>query len=411
MRVLLVQPGIQGNEAKANEIILPPIGITTLAGVLIRKRHDVRLFDGTTSKNQIRDLIETIKNFKPEVVGITSNTAQFETAKTLIKTVRHHSRAKIILGGIHPTMFPQESRKIADIVVKGEGELVIEKALTASGIIKGIPVQDLDSIPFPAYELLDLQKYNSPQISKKPFMSMITSRGCPFNCTFCDASIIFGKKFRYQSARRIMAEMKYLESIGIKEVVFKDSEFTLNNERIEELCHLLIKNKVKIIWACNARIGCGEQDFFYNLKRAGCYIVQFGVESGNQKTLNRLKKGITTAQARETFKMAKKAGLNTIANFLIGCPGESWKDTKSTIDFSKELNPDFAAFSHLTAYPGTELREGELPDKELVRGWIRKANKSFYLRPSYIFKRLFSLSPVIWKNNLAGLRILFGGRK
>lgn len=370
-------------------------------------------------------------------------------------------RIKTVLGGVHPTLFPQQLIPSPDVdyVVCGEGEysmLELARSLKESAEPEGIPgivykrngeitankpvnpIADLDSLPFPAYELLPLQKYHSLQIAHTPFAPMITSRGCPYRCIFCSAPLLMGKKFRFHSPVRTVEEIKFLkERFGVKEVLFKDSEFTLDTGRVETICDLLMNENVGVAWSCNGRVGRMNHNFLKKMRAAGCRLIEYGVESGDDAILNDLNKQIKVDEVRETFALTREVGIKTIANFMIGNPGETRASVEKTLRLAKEINPDYCDISYLTPFPGTRLYEmaqerGWLLDNydvlklrvdecamnatrmsdEELRRMFRRAYWSFYLRPGYIGRRIFHLTPHEWRMNALGLlRILDLGRR
>ena len=290
-------------------------------------------------------------------------------------------------------------------------------------------VRDLDELPFPAYDLLSIDKYYSPQTSQKPFVSMMTSRGCPYRCIFCDAHAVFERKYRFQSPERTVEEIKYLvKDFKIRELLIKDSEFTINKERVYKLCELLSKNKLNVRWSCNVRVDSLDEKLVQAMKNAGCRLMQFGVESGDQAILDKLKKRITIDEIRRAFKLAHAAGIRTQANFMFGHPGETREAAFKTIEMGKNLNPDYAAFNFMIPFPGTELysqatennwfldgsdpwdfridkcvmNASEMSTEELEQ-MQKLAYRSFYFRPAYMMKRFLTVSAHEWKMNLKGV--------
>jgi len=265
---------------------------------------------------------------------------------------------------------------------------------------------------------------------------MMTSRGCPYRCTFCFKSI-FGRKYITQSSERITNEIKYLiKKLGVRELLFYDDSFTINRERTIELCNEFIKNDINIPWSCETRVNHVDKKLLEKMKEAGCYIISYGVESGDQQILNNLKKDITIEQVRNAFKLTRKVDILTVAYFMIGSPGDTRKTVRKTINFAKQLDADFAQFSICTPFPGSELfdnliRKGikiedwdkasyvtsktkskpviltEHLSEEEVKRFYSSAYKEFYLRPRYILKaltRMKSIGDV--KINLNGLKML-----
>lgn len=455
MKILLIHPKLEDNFFE--DVKLPPLGVAYIAAVLRNSNHDVKILDANISKDQIYDIRKMVAEYSPNIVGISASTSIMQVSIKIANLIRNMSgNIKIILGGVHPTLFPKEviQESCIDYVVHGEGEetivelvTAIEKSKEPAGIL-GVAyknkgeiivngprpfIKDLDKLPFPAYDLLLINEYYSPQISKIPFTSMITSRGCYYHCIFCDTHVVFGRKYRFNSPERSIKELKYLiNTFKVKEIMFKDSDFTLNQERVEELCELMIRERINIRWSCNGRVGGVSLALLNKMRKAGCRLVQYGVESGDEEILDTLKKQITIKQVKETFSMSKKAGLKTVANFMIGNPGETKESIEKTIKLVREIKADFCNFKFITPFPGTELynmacQNGWLLDnfdplnlienkcvmnatkmstKELQQ-MLKKLYRSFYLRPSYILGRVFTLSFHEWRMNLKGVfRIL-----
>jgi anaerobic magnesium-protoporphyrin IX monomethyl ester cyclase len=457
MKILLVHPRMEENffaEAK-----LPPLGLAYVASALRRAGHtDVRILDANVSKNTESDIKRVLSEYSPDIAGVSLTTpllkAALQTAR-LIKSFRQD--IKIIFGGVHPTLFPKEmaQQECVDYVVFGEGEITtceladcLQKDkepigtlgvafMSGSRVVLNAPrplIANLDTLPYPAYDLLPFSKYHDPLASHAPCTTMISSRGCPHSCIFCDTGVVLGKKYRANSAPRVFEEMMTLSrKFGIKEILFKESEFTLDQERVSELCRLLIREKAKIAWSCNGHVGRMKFSMLEEMRRAGCRVIQYGVESGDQKILDLLKKGTTTSEIIDTFQMTRKAGIKTVANLLIGNPGETRESISRTIDMTKRIRADFANIQVLSPFPGTELyqlavQNGWFLDgldfdglrsdtfvmnataltTDELRGLFKKMYRSFYLRPGYILSRFLTLNRHEWKMNFLGLLKMAG---
>lgn len=455
MKVLLIHPKLEGDFFEG--VMHPPLGLMYIAEVLRCEQYDVKILDAGLFKDQMQEIDNIVREYEPDVVGLSVSTSVMRTSCEIAEHIKDICKeAKIIFGGVHPTLFPRDVIKEhgIDYVVYGEGEKTILELLKAIEVskepseIKGIAyrrngesivnaprslIGNLDELPFPAYDLIPLKKYFSPQSIKKPFMSMITSRGCPYKCIFCDVHAVFGRKYRFHSPERVVEEMQYLiDRFHIKEVMFKDSEFTLRQERVEKICDLILEKKISIVWSCNSRVGSVSLPLLQKMRRAGCRVVQFGVESGDQKILDVLKKRITIEQIKETFRSSRKAGLKTLAAIMIGNPGETKRSIEKTVELIREIKPTYSKYTFLTPFPGTELyslayQNGWLLDNfdpfsmkfdtcvmnatemttEDLQKMFHRLYKSFYLRPAYLFRRVFTLSPYQWKMNLEGFSKIF----
>ncbi len=434
----------------------PPLGLALLAAIAEKSGASVRLFDGTALGFSNERLAREASG--SDVVCMGAMTSSLSSAFSLAKEVKKlNPGAIVVLGGPHASILPKETLRecdAIDIVVKGEGEGTIAELVKCEfkrlGKISGLAfrdngkitetpdrplIHDLDSLPFPAYNLLDLRKYRPypPHGKSLPFMPMLTSRGCPFKCVYCSKPV-FGNRFRTQSPKRVMEELAYLkEKLGVREVMFYDDSFSLDQKRTAELCKMMLEGKLGLPWSCETRVNLVSPELLGLMKKAGCYMISYGVESGSPKILANLRKGITVEQVEKAFSETRKAGIKTVAYFMLGSPGETQETVDKTIAFSQSIGADFAQFSVCTPLPGSELFS-MVKDKMKGADWssfnyaditrldtsllfgseikdiaaqTRKAYTSFYLRPGYLAGRLFgmrSLEDV--KMNLNGLRML-----
>ena len=291
-------------------------------------------------------------------------------------------------------------------------------------------------MPFPDRELLPIEKYSSILSGGRIVTTMFTSRGCPFQCAFCDRPHL-GKKFRARSAQSVIDEIEECLKLGIKEILIYDDTFTVDRQRTIDICDEIIKRGLKFIWDIRARVDTVDEEVLKKLKAAGCARIHFGVESGTEKILGVLNKGIHLNQVADAFKWSKKIGLETLAYFMIGSPTETKEDIEQTIKFAKEIRPDYAHITILTPYPATEIYRQALSqgvikndywrefaknpkkgvvtqywEKELTREelfeLLDKFYKEFYRRPSYIFQQLLKINSFsdLKKKIRAGLKIL-----
>ncbi len=447
MKVLLINPSFKRKIGKTERVspVLPPIGLACLAGVLKKENIETRILDLNALNLTQEQTIDYIKNYNPNLIGIGAVTTTIFKSFNLAEIIKQNFPEKqIVFGGPHPTALPLESIKknFVDFVVIGEGEITLlelTKELMKKGkknfkkvnglvfkknnkiIINKLRenIKNLDSLPFPAIELLPLDKYISRDTKYKKFMSIITSRGCPGRCTFCNKKI-FGYNCYMRSAENIIQEIEYLnKKYGYRDFHILDDLFTNDRKRVVDFCNFLIKKNLKIRWKCanGVRVNTVDLELLKLMKKTGCYMLNYGVESGNQKILNLMKKGQTLKQVEEAVGLTKKVGINCGCCFMFGNIGENQKTMQETIDFAKKLNPDIAMFSILIPYPGTPVREtiekegrifindwneydnfegiaifehGELK-KEIMEKMYKKAYKEFYLRPTYIIRQIFKI--------------------
>ncbi|MDP3947388.1 MAG: radical SAM protein [bacterium] len=444
----------------------PPMGLALIAAVVEREGYEVRVVDANALRLKPMDIVPLVTG--ANVVGLTAMTPTINAA---ISTARYLKQANhnltIILGGAHATLLPDETLGSApeiDMVVKGEGEQTIIELLRAleeqqpldniagisyrrNGKVHSTPVRstsvDLDSLPFLAYHLLPWSRYrpHPPHGRAFPFAAMITSRGCPYRCSYCSKPI-FGNKFRGQSPERVVEEITYYkEKFGVKEIAFYDDVFTLDRKRAYAIADNIIKKGLKIGWTCETRVNLVDKELLLHMKQAGCYAIAYGIESASPEILETLDKGITLEQVEAAVRLTQQVGLQTIGYFMLGSPGESLETISQTIRFAKKLKLDFAQFAITTPYPGTKLydlylegRRDDVPWENFVyegagrsvtpvfetdglsraelQHWMKRAYRTFYLRPSYLWQRIRQInSPGDLRVNLKGLAMLWQSLK
>ncbi len=451
------------NPAQSTKYPQPPMGLALIAAVLQREGYQVTVLDANALRLQPEDMALLVTD--ADVVGLTAMTP---TVSAAISIAHYLKRAKpdltIVLGGAHATLLPEETLAAApeiDIIIRGEGEETIIELLRALEYkqpldnVSGISYRrdgkvistaarsttiDLDSLPFLAYHLLPRRRYkpHPPHGRAFPFAAIITSRGCPYRCSYCSKPI-FGDKFRGQSPERVVDEVAYYqEKFGIKELAFYDDVFTLNKKRAYAIADEILKRGLKICWTCETRVNLVDKELLRHMKQAGCYAIAYGIESASPEILDILNKDITLEQVEEAVGITREVGLQTIGYFMIGSPGEGPETISQTIQFAKRLKLDFAQFAVTTPFPGTELYNlylknsgNDIPWENFVyegtgskitpvfetnglsrtdlRYWTRKAYKEFYLRPSYLWQRIRRLTSIgDLKVDIKGLSMLLG---
>ncbi len=436
------------NPPQSTKYSQPPMGLSLIAAVLEKEGYQVAVVDASALKLKPEDIVPYV--IDADIVGLTAMTPTVNTAISIARYLKKaHPDLTIILGGAHATLLPNETLVGApeiDVVVRGEGEQTIIDLLRAlenkqplddvpgisyrkDGEVVSNPTRstniDLDSLPFLAYHLLPWRRYkpHPPHGRALPFGAIITSRGCPYHCSYCSKPI-FGSKFRAQSPERVVDEVAYYkDKFAIKELAFYDDVFTLSKKRAYAIAEEIIQRGLKICWTCETRVNLVDKDLLGHMKQAGCYAIAYGIESGSQEILDTLNKGITMEQVEEAIRITREVGLQTIGYFMIGSPGESPETIGKTIEFAKKLKLDFAQFAVTTPFPGTELYNLYLKNKgsvipwenfvyegtgneitpvfesaELSRAdlqyWLRRAHKEFYLRPSYLWQRIRKVNSI-----------------
>jgi radical SAM superfamily enzyme YgiQ (UPF0313 family) len=417
----------------------PPLGIGYIASYLREfGNHEVKIHDGLLQNTRVPDFAETLSTYSPTVVGISGQTTPsiYDVYYTA-KVVKNHNPAiLVVVGGAHVTFQDEQVLRECpeiDVVVRGEGEVTmsvlmekVDQLQQYNGVlgttIRNGPtiirnpdrqyVSNLDDIPFPDYDTLNLRGYFP---HGKGIAPMITSRGCPFQCTFCSSSRITGKRWRGRSPDNVIEEVKLLQEVyGVEDVTFIDDLFTFDYRRVREICSRMIFDADDIGWTCSSRadIMTRHPEMTDWLKKAGCHTLYIGAESGSQKILNRIKKGIRLEQIISAVRRAKRVGLEVVLSFILGIPGETKDDIRSTIDFACKLDPDLAQFTICTPYPGTPMYDEALENGWLaVNDWseftvidpvmdlpnlsrssikqqLRRAYYRFYTRPGFIWKQI-----------------------
>jgi len=407
-KILLVNPPFEKiferTPLKGVAPAIPPLGLACIGGSLLEKGHEVKLFDFNIYGTG--EFIEVLKNFAPDVVGITFVTPLIIEAQKISKLVKKINKEIIVIGGgPHCSSFPESSIKEAslDIGVIGEGDFIINEIISGTDLpeIKGIVyrkgdkiitnerdnfIKDLDTIPFPAYSLYEKEKYKLPPAiaRKNPVTWVETSRGCVFGCTYCNKSS-FGKTFRVKSPERIVEEFTKIKKMGFREIHIIDDGFTTNIKRAKKICDLLIEAKVNIGWSTvvGIRVDRVDYELLVKMLQAGCYRVYYGIESGNQEILNNIKKGITLEQVKKAVTAAKKARLEVAGFFMFGLPGDTVETMKDTIKFAKSLDLDLVKASIAIPLPATEMFN-ELDAQGLIKTHDWEKFK-FYSTPSTIY--------------------------
>ena len=359
---------------------LPPLGLMYLAAILDQNGYEIKIMECPVNKITHEQLKAELSSFAPDLIGISSITPTVNSALQSARIAKEACpNAKVIMGGPHTTFLDKEllSQEAAvDIIVRGEGEktlLELTQHLLNSeklGDINGITfrngngqivktpdrpfIQNLDELPRPAYKFVPLQKY---KVYGKLDLPIMTSRGCPYQCSFCVASQMFGGEYRVRSPKNVVDEMIWLrdeqEAEGIS---FCDDILTLDRNRTLDLCEEIKSRKVGLPWGCQTRVDHVPKDVLVKMREANCQLIHFGVESGCQKILDDVRKRISPSQCFTAIKEAKEQGIFAAVTAIIGYPGETRETVKQTLDLIRKLEPDDAWLCTATPYPGTELR-------------------------------------------------------
>jgi radical SAM superfamily enzyme YgiQ (UPF0313 family) len=458
-KILLIRPAPE-KEQFGDESFLP-LGLGYIAAILRKNNFDVKVFDLLIDKKSDDEVLNFIKYFLPSIIGFSAVTPVVNSAYRLAEKIKKtFPDIFLIIGGPHASALPEEPlNNFFDFVIIGEGENTIIDLLNNLNNpekVKGIAYKQngnmqiteprefitaLDDLPFPARDLFpELKLYRGQEAlgSRVPVGSILTSRGCPFSCTFCFKAI-FGNKFRARSPENILLEWIHLiKDYKVKEIAIVDDSFTTDVNRVIKFCDLLIKEKLKVRWSCpnGIRIDIGDIDMLKKMKEAGCYRVALGIESGNQEVLDKIGKRIKIEQIIKMVENCKRVGIKTMGFYMLGNPGEDEKTMQQTIDFAKKLRTDYAQFLLPIPYPRTKMYEeikkngkifitdwsqyGQYEGSacfsyknitpELLKAMLKKVNKEYYFNFRYLIKQLFNIETYLFlpRRIKAALRILIG---
>ena len=379
MRFLLINP---------ERLAQPPFGLLYIGAVLEKEAHQVKVieipFDVEAKKLGLL-IDKEIENYLPDVIGLTFMTPQAEISRQIICHVKHKFKTvNIIAGGVHPTlMYDEVISWGADLVCVGEGEETIKdiaKALAGRsdyGDIKGIAyrkdgsvvttsprpfIRDLDKIPFPAYHLITDKRFARRAYAIRGLWLkcglVMTARGCPARCTFCCGKVVHGRVIREFGIPRVLDEVCWLKkTYKIEGLWIIDDTFSLKEDRVVEFCNGLVGKKISLKWACQARVDTFTPPMAKAMRRAGCVQIDFGVESGSQRVLDSLHKGISILQTKKAFRICRDNGIRPVATVMIGSPGETKQDIELTKELLSQIKPAFVGCFFSTPFPGTELYE------------------------------------------------------
>ena len=433
---------------------LPPIGLMYVAAALEKAGFGVQMLDNYLMKKSSQEIKELITKINPQIVGITCGSATYprcvETAKA-IKQVKPD--CKIVVGGWHASYMPDSllANPEIDYVIMGEGEGAITELAVAitngkeaqaaaiSGVackrngenIKNPPkfIENMDEIPYPARHLLPLELYDRTIefLNAKPADVMSISRGCVFNCGFCETRKLWGNICRGFSPQRVIGEIQdMMKKYGTKGIYFINDNFTLRKKETAELCKLMIEKKLDLEWVCDTRVDLVNDDLLALMSKAGCKTIWFGVESASPKILKGIGRNTTPEQVEKAFKLCKKNGIKVACSFMLGLPGETLKDMEESLKFAKKLNPDWCQFNTFIAYPDSRLYNELLESGKYVKldefllsvktdeydynslmEVQRRFFKEFHMTPKQIIKRIRREGAI----NFAKRRLIGGTKK
>lgn len=463
MKISLINPPVDFNVSlgKIKKIAattkMLPLGLAYIAAVARNNGFDIEIIDSYAEDLSLDETIARVLNSNPRVVGISAVTPAVPSVLAIAKGIRDKSNGQpplIVSGGAHSNVMPSQllDTGLIDVAVRGEGELTFLELLNNIkvnnkdfSLIKGISyrengeifhnqdrqyIENLDSLPYPAYELLKMNLYSAPLhwLVAEPAYQMIISRGCPFNCIFCGIKAL-GRAVRARSVENALNEIEFLhKNYGAKEIMLVDPAFPLSRKLGVEFCEEYMRRGLhkKVLWVTETRVDVVDEELMKLMYKAGCRLVEFGIETGSEKTLERIKKNTSLRQARNAVAWSKKAGLEVFSSFIIGFPGETIQDMQETVNFIKSLDIDYPKINLLVPYPGSAVYDDIIKERpDISREWDRytsfssmtenepvyvplgvsarelkslhkNAYRQIYLRPSFIFKHILKLKS--WLN-------------
>ncbi len=423
----------------------PPLGILYCAGVLKAGGIEVSLLDQPAKRFSLDQTVNWVKKEDPDIIGFSVLLSVAKEAPKIAERVKaENPNITVVFGSHHATFNAErilEKYPFVDIVVRGEGEhtsLEIARCLEKqreldkvegvtfrrNGMIVSNPDRplnkDVDALPFPDRDLAGVQ-YKSAifgvKINSRKFTTMLSSRGCPFNCSFCGIRKFTRRAWRPRSVENVMAELEYLQSEGYEQFLFADDNFTLDAKRVSKLCRSIKKEGMDIEWFCDSRVDHVSYDMFRDMVNAGCRCLLFGIESANQRILDYYRKGITPEQSEKAVRNARKAGIDIIVgSFIVGAPDETQREIVNTLQFANKLDIDVPDVNILGAHVGTDLwndlvakgllNENEQWEDEIciprdvptpvsyeeVRSLIFEYFRAFYLNPRQLLTELLRTS-------------------
>jgi radical SAM superfamily enzyme YgiQ (UPF0313 family) len=451
MKILLINPPISQEDVyskyAAGAPCLPPLGLCYLAAVLIDKGYRPEIIDCAAEKMSHLELLKKVAEYKPDIVGVSCTTVSYDSARQVLAAVKKIDQTiTTVLGGAHLSALPKSTMEECDFIdigVYGEGEftfLEIVERLEAQQSLDNIygavvrfdedvvenrprqPIARLDEIPFPARNLLkDLRLYSHTPFRGARFTAtMITGRGCPFQCGFCDQSV-FGKKWRYHSPDYVVSEMLHLKkNYDVDFVSIEDDNFMLSKKRTMDICRKMIDSSLNMNWSCLGHANEVDDEVLSLMKEAGCRTIYLGIESGSPRILELIHKNVSIEEMNKAVKLIKKHKMSVVGSFILGLPTETQREVDMTVDLALTMPLDGVSFFIFTPYPNTPLRElalqhGKVSEnwrdysghphtlpfvpngitEEYLLGMQSSAYRKFLLRPMYLIKHFSDFSS--WK--------------
>lgn len=431
------------------QYVMLPVSLTTIASLLRQEGFGVCIIDAVAEGLGSRALLERISGFQPELVILNLSTVTYANDIRIASELKKlYPRVHFTAIGVHVTALPRQAlaESVLDSVIIGEPELIglnLSIALKEGkdlSKVKGLAyrtqdrairinpaeafIEDLDSLPFPARDLVKNELYTLPVVNR-PYTLLVPSRGCPYSCIFCTAHAYYGKKPRFRSVENVMRELEEIvKKYNIHYATMWSDTFTLNKDFVIRLCQKIIGARLDLKWMCNSRVDTIDGEMLEWMARSGCIGISYGIESGDEEVLKNIKKGISVEQIEKAVRLTNRHGIESLAHVIFGLTGDTGEKIEKTVRFVKGLKPSYAQFYCAVPFPGTEfyaqakekgwlttddwsefeinraiISTGLLSSKELDR-LRKKAYIRFYLDPSYIFSRLKKIRNLkdLWTN-------------
>jgi len=408
----------------------PAIDLLVLSGIL-KGYYEVHVIDAVAERMNPRNCVKKIVGREYKAIVFLTGTASWKIDFEFLSEVKNKSPESLLIGNgdillykgkeflkrfnfLDAVLFDYTSRDILSYL-ENDVDSIRSMCFRINGEIecRKEPVQPQEFFyEVPLHEKFPLKKYLLAQGKRFPFTTVQTTFGCPFKCSFCVASTL---GFKYRNVENVMEELRYIASLGIKDIFFTDFTFEARRENTLAICRKIVKEKLDLSWVCSSRANTLDRELLQGMKQAGCHTVMLGVESGDEKLLVRYSKGVTKKQMQQAFALCREFKIRTLGHFIIGLPGETEETVKRTLDFSRLLDCDIASFNIAVPALGTPLREAALKNgwinksvlqfdasdsypiletpqfsKEQSRKWRNRAVRQFYFRPSYLGRMAFA---------------------
>ncbi|UCD07647.1 MAG: radical SAM protein [Candidatus Aenigmatarchaeota archaeon] len=402
--------------------LLPPITLAYISSLLEGKAK-IMVIDSDAQSLGLDDFLKRVSEYKPDYIMASVSTPTIDNDMHVLKEVKIISPKTLnVIFGIHASYFAKDliENDSVDFVIKGEPELTaaeipFKNPKQISGLVfkrnekmfetKNRELLDMDNLPYPDWDKIGLEPYKVLFTNRK-YLTIVFSRGCPHGCSFCTAPFYYGSKSRVRKIDSVIKEIEFMKrNYGVNEFLIYSDNFIFNKDSVKKLCRRIIEEDLEIRWMCATRVDGVDDETLEIMKKSGCWLISFGIESGSQTILNKNMKNITIEKSREAVGKAKKMGIITYGHFIFGLPGETEETIKETLDFSTSIGLDFADFYIATPFPGSKLFEdckhlksidwskfeyntSVLDNNLKLEDFQRRAYLRFYFRPSTLFRLL-----------------------